>query len=107
MLRWIQAFLSNRTFSVKVRDSKSYDCTVASGVPQGSVLGPLLFVIYISDLNYIIDVDHVFFADDGKLYGNPSSQFQSIQDSLLKISHWCRDWLIQLNIEKCEVLHLF
>jgi hypothetical protein len=105
MLRWIQAFLSNRTFSVKVRHSKSYDCTMASGVPQGSVLGPLLFVIYISDLNSIIDVDHVFFADDGKLYGNPSSQFQSIQDSLV-ISHWCRDWLIQLNIEKCEVLHL-
>jgi hypothetical protein len=61
---------------------------------------------YISDLNSIIDVDHVFFADDGKLYGNPSSQFQSIQDSLVKISHWYRDWLIQLNIEKCEVLHL-
>jgi ribonuclease P/MRP protein subunit RPP40 len=89
-----------------VRDSKSYDCTVASGVPQGSVLGPLLFVIYISDLNSIIDVDHVFFADHGKLYGNPSSQFQYIQDSLVKISHWCRDWLIQINIEKCEVLHL-
>jgi hypothetical protein len=47
MLRWIQAFLSNRTFSVKVRDSKSYDRTVASGVPRGSVLGSLLFVIYV------------------------------------------------------------
>ncbi|RYA69629.1 reverse transcriptase family protein, partial [Enterobacter cloacae complex sp. 2DZ2F20B] len=64
LLRWIEAFLKNRSFSVKVGSLYSTKRTVLSGVPQGSVLGPILFVLYISDLLALIKSSHSFYADD-------------------------------------------
>jgi ribonuclease P/MRP protein subunit RPP40 len=89
LLKWIQAFLSNRTFHVKVADSISDERQVVSRVPQGSVLGPLLFVIYISDLSAVINILHAFYADDAKLYANALLQSSLLQSNLDRISQWC------------------
>ena len=69
-LGWIESFLSNRTQVVVVGDAESSKAPVTSGIPQGSVLGPLLFVIYINDLPEVVDKNsYVFlFADDTKVY---------------------------------------
>ena len=70
LLYWIQAFLSDRTQSVRIGSTLSSSCMVTSGVPQGSVLGPILFNIFINDITDSVQ-DHVtvkLFADDVKLY---------------------------------------
>jgi hypothetical protein len=106
LLKWIQAFLSNRTFHVKVADSISDERQVVSGVPQGSVLGPFFFVIYISHLSAVINVPHALYADDAKLYANPLLQSSLLQSNLDRISQWCESWLLTLNSDKCKVLYL-
>ena len=106
LLRWIEAFLKNRCFSVKVGSLYSTKRTVLSGVPQGSVLGPILFLLYISDLLALIKSSHSFYADDGRLYGNPLENSQAIQDDLQIIHKWTCDWLMPLNNSKCFVLRL-
>ena len=67
-LNWIGAFLKNRTQQVNVNGSVSEEAEVTSGIPQGSVLGPLLFVIYINDLPQHVSNEVRIFADDTKLF---------------------------------------
>ena len=66
--RWISAFLNDRSQIVVVNGVESKSAAVLSGIPQGSVLGPLLFVIYINDLPKYVDSDVFLFADDKKKY---------------------------------------
>ncbi len=65
--RWVEAFLKNRTFRVKLGGHLSSEGIVKSSVPQGSVLGPLLFLIFINDLENELTCNHLFVADDVKL----------------------------------------
>ena len=67
-LEWIKAFLSNRRQIVNVNGMKSDPATVLSGIPQGSVLGPILFVIYINDLREVVKCGTYLFADDTKTF---------------------------------------
>lgn len=106
LLLWIRAFLSNRTFRVRVGDSLSSERDVVSGVPQGSVLGPLLFLLFTSDLPTGLKSTCSLFADDAKIYGNPLTGAHHLQDDLDSILRWCCAWMIPLNIEKCKVLHM-
>ncbi|KAJ8969640.1 hypothetical protein NQ317_009573 [Molorchus minor] len=106
LLRWIEAFLSNRLFKVRVGSSYSNWHEVLSGVPQGSVLGPILFLIYSSDLQHTISSSYMSYADDNKLYGNPITNHALLQADLLAVELWSNNWSLPLNSEKCTVLHI-
>ena len=90
-------------------DGESSDwAAVTSGVPQGSVLGPILFLIYIND----IDVDLIStvrkFADDTKMCKSVSSSqgVQKLRDDLMKLGKWANDWQMSFNTDTCSVIHL-
>jgi len=110
LLLWIENFLSNRYQSVRVGFHTSGSVPVISGVPQGSVLGPLLFLLYINDIVDIFDssVSVKLFADDVKIYINISdlTNITVLQDSLTAISRWADEWQLKISIKKCTVLHL-
>ena len=89
-LSWIGAFLSNRTQTTVVNGVHSSYVEVASGVPQGSVLGPMLFLLYINDINNAIKSQIKLFADDSVLYRNTRNQNDQVilQNDLDTISSW-------------------
>ena len=105
LLKWISNFLNNRKQRVRVNDSYSEYSTVTSGIPQGSILGPILFITYINDLPECLESICKIFADDTKLYG-PSSQHDKLQRDLLRLLEWSRIWQLGFNIEKCSILHV-
>ena len=92
---WIQDFLSNRTQVVTVNGEKSDEGPVTSGIPQGSVLGPLLFVAYINDLPQHAENEIRIFADDTKLFArsDTAQARDSIQKDLDSLYKWSEDWL--------------
>jgi hypothetical protein len=110
LLSWLTAFLSNRTQQVKVGGKLSGIVDVISGVPQGSVLGPLLFLIFINDLVDVFDskLSVKLFADDVKVYVVLDESVSSglLQSGLDKLSVWANDWQLQISIPKCSVLHI-
>ncbi|KAJ3662573.1 hypothetical protein Zmor_006915 [Zophobas morio] len=106
LLQWIKAFLCGRNFKVKVGSAFSNKKDVLSGVPQGSVLGPVLFLVYISDLLTSLNSHHAFYADDGRIYGNSFSSSRIIQQDLHTMYTWTHVWLMPLNLQKCFVLRL-
>jgi hypothetical protein len=105
LLYWLDAFLSDRTFKVKVGSVLSASEKVISGVPQGSVLGPLLFIVYTADVKYSVRSSWVMYADDMKIY-NDSLNYQMLSNDISNISKWASDWQLPLNIGKCTVLHI-
>ena len=78
-----------------------------SGVPQGSVLGPILFLIYINDLDQDIWNWLLKFADDTKIFGEVgnSSQQQKMQHDLDLMFNWSQEWQMRFNVDKCKVMH--
>ena len=101
----ISDFLSNRTMKVSVGDAKSEEKAVLSGVPQGSVLGPLLFLVFINDLPDDLKQIVKLFADDLKMTVNPRD-LADIQLDLNKLYLWENKWLLKFNVSKCFVLHI-
>ena len=109
VLRWVRAFLTNRTQRVAVENSYSDEIAVTSGVPQGSVLGPLLFLLYINDLPDKIKCNIRMYADDVVLYANVSSNEYfncTLQADLDELSRWCRKWEMSINVKKCAVMRM-
>ena len=94
-LKWIEAFLKNRTQVVRVNGEDSFSAPVLSGIPQGSVLGPLLFVIYINDLPDNIRSDSFLFADDTKIVRHITSADDGaiLQRDLESLEEWSKMWL--------------
>ena len=105
LLKWISSFLSERCQRVKVNNSYSSFSTVNSGIPQGSVLGPLLFVIFINDLPENVFNLCKIFADDTKIY-NDDSKHEELQRDLLALLKWSDKWQLKFNSSKCSVLHI-
>ena len=103
-----ESYLSNRTQFVQIRDSASEVAEIKHGVPQGSVLGPLLFLIYINDLNFAIKHSKTFhFADDTcLLYSHTSLKKLNakVNHDLKLMSEWLRANKISLNAKKTEVV---
>mgnify|MGYP003349270433 CR=1 FL=1 len=95
VLRWIRAWLTDREQRVCVNGSQSEWGKVTSGVPQGSVLGPLLFVIYINDLDEGLSCNISKFADDTKIGSviNSENDSLSLQKNLNMLSDWSSKWL--------------
>jgi len=90
-----------------VNGSHSQRTEVWSGVPQGSVLGPVLFLIFINDLDHGISSRVLKFADDTKLYCSVNNQAVSIclQEDLETVTEWAHRWQMQFNVKKCKVAH--
>lgn len=80
---------------------------VTSGVPQGSVLGPVLFIIYVNDLPDSLESFCKIFADDTKVYTavDKRSDQEKLQQDLLKLSDWSRLWLLEFSVPKCKVIN--
>ncbi|PIK41273.1 putative RNA-directed DNA polymerase from mobile element jockey-like, partial [Apostichopus japonicus] len=108
LLSWIGNWLGNREQRVVINGCASSWQNVTSGVPQGSVLGPLLFVAYINDIDGDILCTAKKFADDTKLYSEVSSKSDSekFQADLDKIFSWSQGWQMLFNIDKCKVMHI-
>ena len=107
-LRWIRSFLSGRTQKVILNGQESRTTKVSSGVPQGSVLGPLLFIIYINDMPNNIASNIKLYADDALLYRTIHSVTDTyiLQHDLDMLHQWASTWLMTFNPTKCEFLQL-
>ena len=108
LLEWIRQWLNCRRQRVSVNKTFSEWDEVTSGVPQGSVLGPILFLIYINDIDLGLISKLSKFADDSKLCKNIclDSDRDDLQQDLDKLNDWSQQWQMQFNVEKCSVIHL-
>ena len=104
LLDVIRDFLTDRKFRVSVEGKFSRFKDILSGIPQGSVLGPLLFLIFINDLPSYVKSSIKLFADDVKIIGNATDR-EIIDEDLKGIELWQNIWLLDFNYEKCKVLH--
>ena len=104
---WINSWLSDRLQRVVVNGEVSSWRKVSSGVPQGSVLGPLLFLIFINDIDTSLGSRICKFADDTKLYRVVDSVSDSVllQSDLDKLVSWSEIWQMSFNVDKCKVVH--
>jgi len=105
ILNWIKNFLSGRTQQVRVGTQKSGKTPVLSGIPQGSILGPILFTVFINDLPNQINSMCDIFADDTKIY-NITKNNNIIQSDIFKLQEWTEKWNLYFNVSKCNVMHI-
>jgi hypothetical protein len=107
-LQWISNFLTKRRQCVVVSGTKSNWLPVTSGVPQGTVMGPLLFLIYVNDITDVTRSSLRLFADDTMLYRpiNNEADTQILQSDLNRLSEWIDKWLLKINIDKCVHLRV-
>jgi hypothetical protein len=106
IVNWVSDFLSNRRQRVVIGQHKANWVDVTSGVPQGSVLGPLLFVIYINDMPAVVNHLVLLFADDSKLIApiQSPSDLISLQNDLDALEEWSGKWHMLFNVEKCKIM---
>ena len=106
LLRWIQSYLADRQQRVIINGAKSEWGSIKAGVPQGSVLGPLLFLIFINDITYVIRHCKIrLFADDTCLYievDDPEEAAVALNHDLTNIQKWADRWLITFSPPKTE-----
>ena len=108
VLGWIKNFLYNRSIKVLVNNTFSNKLPVPSSVPQGSVLAPILFILYINDIKDAIEnCQFKLYADDLTIYRfiRNNNDVSLLQQDLHNILNWTNKWQLKINIEKCKVLH--
>ena len=108
LLGWLESFLGNRTQQIVVGGTYSSSSSVSSGVPQGSVLGPVLFLLYINDIITNINSQLRLFADDCLIYRVIASPIdhQILQDDLDTLTAWSRTWRMEFNVSKSKILQV-
>ena len=108
ILGWIISWLKCRRQKVSINNNDSDWRAVTSGVPQGSVLGPVLFLIYINDLDNGLVSKLSKFADDTKMckYVDKPEDIDVLQRDLDSLHQWSLDWQMQFNVDKCSVIHV-
>ena len=109
LLRWFENYLAERKQRVLIRGQSSLWGNIQASVPQGSVLGPLLFIVYINDLADVVDCSIKMFADDTCLYvtvDNPVSSQIILNKSLKNLKLWADQWLVNFNPSKTKTTYL-
>ena len=108
LLSWIEDFLTNRSQCVTINGVSSEKVPVTSGVPQGSVLGPTLFIFYINDLPSVATAPIKIFADDAKNHKSIDDEDDQVllQNSINYLVNWSEKWLLGFNTSKCNMVHL-
>ena len=99
LLGWIKDFLSNRTQRVVVNGVQSEQAQVTSGIPQGSVLGPLLLVIHIDDLPHVTKCPTRLIADDTKVFAQSDlvNNTETLLEDLDSLQAWSETWLLKFH----------
>ncbi len=109
-LNWIKNWLSDRKQRVVINGQASDWGDVDSGFPQGSILGPVLFVVHINDIDLAVKLLEIIrkFADDTKLGQIVATQEQrdGLQAALSSLMDWATDWGMEFNVKKCKVMHI-
>ena len=107
IINWIEQWLTDRRQRVVVDGEVSSWKSVLSGVPQGSVPGPILFLVYIDDLEEWVAGHTLTFADDTKLFRKTKELGgkQKLQDDIDKLVRWSEKWQMLFNCGKCKCLH--
>jgi hypothetical protein len=108
LLGWIRDFLTGRQQRVAIGGDVSEWRPVTSGVPQGSVLGPVLFLYYVNDMPDTVKSNIKMFADDAKISAPVSRKEEQkvLQEDLDSLQKWTDKWLLRFNTGKCKVLHM-
>ena len=106
--KWIETFLTGRRQKVRADEVLSRWCGVTSGIPQGSVLGPILFVLFINDLPDVVNCGVEIYADDTKIFAKATnkSEHDLLQENLDKMYRWSEIWQLTFHPEKCHVMHI-
>ena len=101
-------FLVGRKQKVVLNGHQSDWSDVISGVPQGSVLGPILFNIYVSNMPSVVSSRILQFADDVKMFRTIKSfnDFVQLQQDINSLAEWASKWQLKFNVSKCNWLHL-
>lgn len=103
----LKSYLENRKFKVKLNDEYSELKTCSAGVPQGSLLGPILFNIYVRDLPQTKNTDLALFADDTAICATstlPEAIVRKLQTAINQLKKYYNKWKIKINSEKCEAI---
>lgn len=105
-IQWLKSYLSSRKAFVKVQGARSDIFGISSGVPQGSHLGPLIFVLFINDLCDQLDCGKLLYADDLKLFRTIKTLLDccALQADVDRVSNWCDLNGMQMNANKCKVI---
>jgi len=108
LLDWFKEWLHQRVQRVSIRGVVSDWIIALSGVPQGSMLGPVLFLIFINDLDFGIKSWILKFADDTKIFNHVSGKadVETLQEDLHRLVRWSEEWQMLFNVSKCKVMHV-
>ena len=106
LLCWLEEFLSGRTMQVTIKHTLSTPREVKSGVPQGSVLGPILFLVYINHIAATLTCQYKIFADDLKIYAciNNTGDTTAFQEDINRLHSTAKSWGLHMNTRKCAAL---